>query len=89
MSVQVVIPEFIKTGFRKSDGAEMAMIELVDFNELLLGAKKSGGAKKKKTRRRGKKSKSAAAGAAAAAATAEVVETLVEDSTPETSGEEE
>lgn len=24
----------IKTGFRKSDGAELAMIELVDFNEL-------------------------------------------------------
>ena len=24
----------IKTGFRKGDGAEMAMIELVDFNEL-------------------------------------------------------
>lgn len=26
----------IKTGFRKGDGAEMAMIELVDFNALLL-----------------------------------------------------
>jgi len=80
----------IKTGFRKSDGAEMAMIELVDFNELLLDAKSGKPAKKKRSRRRGGK-KSAAAGAAVATAAAatEVVETLVEDATPETSGEEE
>jgi len=39
----------IKTGFRQGDGAEMAMIELVDFNEVLLNA--STGAPKKKTRR--------------------------------------
>lgn len=31
----------IKTGFRKGDGAEMAMIELVDYNEVLLNASKS------------------------------------------------
>jgi len=36
----------IKTGFRKGDGAEMAMIELVDFNELYTSAKPE-----KKTRR--------------------------------------
>ena len=36
----------IKTGFRKGDGAEMAMIELVDFNTLY-----SGGVKKSSTRR--------------------------------------
>ena len=42
----------IKLGPRKGDGAEMAMIELVDFNELLLAAKAdAGGAKKKRTRR--------------------------------------
>jgi len=29
----------IRMGFRKGDGAEMAMIELVDFNELMLAAK--------------------------------------------------
>jgi large subunit ribosomal protein L17 len=42
----------IKLGTRKGDGAEMAMIELVDFNELLLAAKgENAGAKKKRTRR--------------------------------------
>ena len=39
----------IKTGFRKGDGAEMAMIELVDFNSVYSTA--SGGAKEKRTRR--------------------------------------
>lgn len=42
----------IKTGFRKGDGAEMAMIELVDFNELYnpnAEAKKS----TRRSRRRG------------------------------------
>ncbi len=37
----------IKTGRRLGDNAEMAMIELVDYNELLLGASKA----KKTTRR--------------------------------------
>ena len=58
----------IRTGFRRSDGAEMAMIELVDFNDVY-SAKDSavaGGAKK--TRRRGGKKKAAA----------EVVETAEE-----------
>lgn len=41
----------IKTGFRLGDAAEMCMMELVDFNELLLGETK---AKKAKTTRRGK-----------------------------------
>jgi large subunit ribosomal protein L17 len=36
----------IKTGFRQGDGADMAMIELVDFNELYTSAKPE-----KKTRR--------------------------------------
>jgi large subunit ribosomal protein L17 len=44
----------IKTGFRKGDGAETAMIELVDFNELLLNSED---ASKKKTRR-GRRTKS-------------------------------
>ena len=60
----------IKTGFRKGDGAEMAMIELVDFNEIY--SNKNEG--KKKTRRRRKKSgggAKAAAATAAAAATSE------------------
>ena len=75
----------IKTGFRKSDAAEMAMIELVDFNELLLNAKPA--AKKGKKRRSRKKS--SGAGAAAAVVAGAVTEILVEDSTPENSGGEE
>src|SRR6185436_240265 len=47
----------IKTGNRQGDAAEMAMIELVDFNEIYTGSKKAAGATKaKSTRRRGKKS---------------------------------
>lgn len=62
----------IKTGFRKGDGAEMAMIEFVDFNDVFTNAKSTEDSSKKKSRRRrgGKK----AAGAAAAATTVETVE---------------
>ena len=43
----------IRMGFRRGDAAAMAMIELVDFNELMLASKKSGGEKiAKRTRRR-------------------------------------
>lgn len=55
----------IRTGFRLGDNAEMCMIELVDFNELLLAA----AAPKKTTTRRSRK----------AAPKAESVETTVED----------
>jgi len=54
----------IKTGFRKGDAAEMAMIEFVDFNTVYSNAKEG---KKKSTRRRGKKKSAAAATAAATA----------------------
>jgi len=51
----------IKLGFRPGDAAEMAMIELVDYNPLLLGEKKSRSDGMKKTRRgRGKKKETAA-----------------------------
>ncbi|PID93700.1 MAG: 50S ribosomal protein L17 [Bacteroidetes bacterium] len=49
----------IKTGRRLGDGAEMAMIELVDYNELLL--KTTGKAKKTTTRRSRRGSGSSAA----------------------------
>ena len=55
----------IKTGTRKGDAAEMAMIELVDYNELMLANKKSS-SKSKRSRRGGKKSTAAAAVTAAA-----------------------
>lgn len=65
----------IKTGFRKGDGAEMAMIELVDFNDVYSvdsGEGKGGG--RRRRRRRGGKgggAAAAAAGAATVAATSE------------------
>lgn len=46
----------IRTGFRLGDNAEMCMIELVDFNELLLEGK---GDKKAKTTRRSRAKKKA------------------------------
>ena len=73
----------IKTGFRINDGAEMAMIELVDFNELMLAASKEGGdgaskGKKRRTRRGGsggakKATETAVAAAPVAAAVDEIV----------------
>lgn len=58
----------IKTGFRRGDGAETAMIELVDFNNLLLNKKSiAAGTVKKRTRRGGKTAAKAAAIAAPAA----------------------
>lgn len=48
----------IKTGFRKGDGAEMAMIELVDFNELY--NPNDAGKKTRRSRRGGNKSAAAA-----------------------------
>lgn len=43
----------IRTGFRKGDGAEMAMIEMVDFNDIMISASqsKAPAAEIKKTRR--------------------------------------
>ncbi len=46
----------IKTGFRLGDNAEMSIIELVDYNTLLLGAEESDKGTKSRRRRR-KKSK--------------------------------
>ena len=47
----------LKTGHRLGDNAEMAMIELVDFNESMLGKEE----KKAKTTRRSRRKKSAPA----------------------------
>ena len=44
----------IRTGFRHSDGAEMAMIELVDFNATYSNVRAEGKGKKARRRRRGK-----------------------------------
>lgn len=69
----------LKTGRRIGDSAEMCMVELVDFNELLLDA---GKAKAKKSRRGGKKKADGAPSATIAAApVADVAEEVTE--TPE------
>jgi large subunit ribosomal protein L17 len=47
----------LKTGFRQGDGADMALIELVDFNEAALASAKPA---KKTTRRSSKKAAPAA-----------------------------
>ncbi len=69
----------IKTGFRAGDAAEMAMIELVDFNELYTQNKNAAKATepKKKTRR-----SSAGTGAKKKAATP-AAETTTEETTTE------
>lgn len=50
----------IKTGFRKGDGAEMAMIEFVDFNEVYTNASEGKKSSRRRRRRGGSKSKTAA-----------------------------
>lgn len=55
----------IKTGVRKGDAAEVAMIELVDYNEVMLAAKESEAPTRKRTRR-GRRRGKGEAGAAAA-----------------------
>jgi large subunit ribosomal protein L17 len=75
----------LKVGFRQGDAAEMAMMELVDFNESYSVAKKAAA---KKTTRRAGGSKKAAAPAAAAPAVEKteeapiVVEAQVADEAP-------
>ncbi len=74
----------IRMGFRKGDGAEMAMIELVDFNEVYnLKEEKPAG---RRRRRRGGKKKGAGQQSAAAAAPAS---TPQQETTQEASSEEE
>lgn len=65
----------LKTGHRLGDNAEMAMIELVDFNENMLEA--SAG-KKEKSTRRSRRKKSAAPAAEAPAAEAPQAEAPAE-----------
>ena len=57
----------LKTGFRQGDGADMALIELVDFNEAALASTEKKAAKKT-TRRSSKKAVEAAPAAEAPAA---------------------
>jgi len=58
----------LKIGFRKGDAAEMAMIELVDFNENMLATKETQKTTTRRSRRGGKKAAGAVASAAGTAA---------------------
>ena len=51
----------LKTGFRQGDGADLAIIELVDFNEAALAASPKAEAKKSTRRSRAKKAEAAEA----------------------------
>ncbi|MCF8283135.1 MAG: 50S ribosomal protein L17, partial [Bacteroidales bacterium] len=70
----------IRTGYRHGDAADMAMIELVDFNTDYIGQNKveEGKGKKRRTRRSGG-SKTSTPAAVAAAEIEEVVEAEVND----------
>jgi len=70
----------IKTGFRLGDAAEMCMMELVDFNELLLADAAS--RKAKTTRRSRSAKKGASAPVASVAPVAEVAAPLIEEEAP-------
>jgi len=74
----------IKTGFRKGDGAETALIEFVDFNELYNPSETKAKAAGKKTRRSGvaKKAASPAATPTAVVEESPVVEDVIEASAP-------
>ena len=61
----------LKTGFRIGDGADMAVIELVDFNEAALAATVKKETKKTTRRSRAKKAEAPAAAPAAEAPAAE------------------
>ncbi|WP_295338702.1 50S ribosomal protein L17 [Flavobacterium sp.] len=76
----------IKLGNRLGDNADMAMIELVDFNELYNGGKKE---EKKGRTRRAKKSTSTEKAPVAAAPKAEAPAQVVEDVVEETPAVEE
>ncbi len=71
----------IKLGFRQGDGAEMAMIEFVDYNEVYSG-KSDAGSGKKRTRR-GRRRRKGGEETVAAATAVDTVEEVVD------SGEEE
>lgn len=73
----------LKTGFRQGDGADMALIELVDFNEAALASSPKKETKKSGTRRSRSK-KAAAPAAETPAAEAPAVAAPAEEAAPET-----
>lgn len=79
----------LRTGFRKTDGAEMAMIEFVDFNTVYTkDADKSSGRKRRRSRKKKTTDNVAAPVADAVDTTIEEVKDAVEDATTEEKSEE-
>lgn len=76
----------IKTGFRQGDSAEMAMIELVDFNELYTSAKPE--KKTRRSRRAGAKKDETPAAEVETKEETKVEEAQVEEPKAETAAEE-
>ena len=72
----------LKTGFRQGDGADMALIELVDFNEAALASSPKKETKKSGTRRSRSK-KAAAPAAETPEAEASAVAAPAEEAAPE------
>ncbi len=71
----------IKTGFRKGDGAETAMIELVDFNDVMVAKTASAKATTRRSRRKGGSDLATAAAIIAPAVV--VADPLIEDAISE------
>jgi len=67
----------IRTGFRKGDGAEMAMIELVDFNEIYTNTKKRRSEKTTDAAAKGRRTRRGKGKAVATAATTTAAATTV------------
>ncbi len=78
----------IKTGNRLGDNADMCIIELVDYNELMLKEAKPEKTKTRRSRRGGSSTKDTAAVAEAEVVETEAVEEVIETPTEETSSEE-
>ncbi len=77
----------IKLGTRSGDAAETAMIELVDYNEILLSVKADQPAKTRRTRRAGSKKDDTSTVVAATSASI-VSDAVIVDETPEVMTEE-
>ncbi len=78
----------IKLGTRSGDAAETAMIELVDYNDILLSVKAEQPAKSRRTRRAGSKKDDASSTVVAATSNSIVSDAVVVDETPEVTTEE-
>ncbi|MEJ5303466.1 MAG: 50S ribosomal protein L17 [Bacteroidales bacterium] len=73
----------LKLGFRKGDGAELALIELVDYNTFLVGTKEKKQEKTGRTRRSKRKASEPKAEAPAKASVAETTEEAGNNQTEE------